>query len=165
MCVTLCSSALEQPTDKFDTVLELLQIGDEDPTIKNPNFSSQESGMSFMSPKGHLWKARPIFVSFLATEECNTWNCLYFGGQIHWCIWKYSWMKFLESGTFSFSQEGMVRNIITDRLYFSQFVNYKRVYYIKLCLLWMTKSLVGSKALIDIIMESGISFMDQEETW
>ena len=70
--VTLCSSALEQPTDKFDTVLESWQIGDEDPTIKNPTFSSQESGMSFMSPKGHLWKTRSICISFLATEELDT---------------------------------------------------------------------------------------------
>ena len=53
MCVTLCSSALEQPTDKFDTVLELWQIGEEDPTIKNPTFPSQESGMSCMSKKEH----------------------------------------------------------------------------------------------------------------
>ena len=72
MCVTLCSSALEQPTDKFDTVLESWQIGDEDPTIKNPTFSSQESGTSFMSPKGHLWKTRSIFVIFFATKEFDT---------------------------------------------------------------------------------------------
>ena len=34
---TLCISLLEQATDKFDTVLESLQIGDEDPTMKNRN--------------------------------------------------------------------------------------------------------------------------------
>ena len=72
MSVTLCSSALEQPTDKFDTVLESWQIGDKDPTIKNPTFSLQESGTSFMSPKEHLWKTRSIFVSFLVTEEFDT---------------------------------------------------------------------------------------------
>ena len=73
-------------------------------------------------------------------------------------------MMFLESGTFSLGQEGMVKNIITDWLYLRTFVNYKSMYQIKLYLLWMTKSLGGSKALIDIIMESGTSFMDQEDT-
>ena len=34
---TLSNSTLEQATDKFDTVLESLQIGDEDPTMKNRN--------------------------------------------------------------------------------------------------------------------------------
>ena len=59
-------------TEEFDTVLESYQIGDEDSTIKNQTFSSQESGTSFMSPKGHLWKTRSIFVIFLATEEFDT---------------------------------------------------------------------------------------------
>jgi len=54
--VTLCNSALEQATDKFYTILEPGQIGDEDPAIKNPDFQPQESGTSFMSPKGHIWK-------------------------------------------------------------------------------------------------------------
>ena len=35
LACTLCSSSLEQAIDKFDTVLESLQIGYEDPTIKN----------------------------------------------------------------------------------------------------------------------------------
>ena len=59
-------------TEEFDTVLESCQLEDGDSTIKNPTFSSQESGTSFMSPKGHLWKTRSIFVSFLATEEFDT---------------------------------------------------------------------------------------------
>ena len=61
-------------------------------------------------------------------------------------------MMFVESGTFFFGQEGSVRNIIRDKLYLSQYVSYKRVYYIKLYLLWVTKPLVGSKMLIDIII-------------
>ena len=61
-------------------------------------------------------------------------------------------MMFLESGTFFLGQEGSVRNIIRDKLYLSQYVSYKRVYYIKLYLLWVTKPLVGSKMLIDIII-------------
>ena len=35
LACTDCSSALEHATDKFDTVLESLQIGDETPSIKN----------------------------------------------------------------------------------------------------------------------------------
>ena len=61
--VTLCSSVLEQARDKFNTVLERGQIGHEDPAIKNPTFSSQESGMSIMSPKGHIWMTRSIIVN------------------------------------------------------------------------------------------------------
>ena len=37
LACTLSNSTLEQATDKFDTVLESLQIGDEDPTMKNRN--------------------------------------------------------------------------------------------------------------------------------
>ena len=75
-------------------------MGDEDPLIKNPDFQSQESGMSFMSPKGHIWKTRPNFISFLATEECNTSNCMYFRRQIQWYIKNHLLMMSLESGTF-----------------------------------------------------------------
>ena len=39
---------------KCNTVLERGQVAHEDPTIKNPDISSQESGTSFMSPKGHI---------------------------------------------------------------------------------------------------------------
>ena len=39
---------------KCNTVLERGQIAHEDPTIKNLDFQSQESGTSFMSPKGHI---------------------------------------------------------------------------------------------------------------
>ena len=53
--VTLCSSVLAQARDKFNTVLERWQIGHKDWAIKNTIFSSQESGTSFMSPKGHIW--------------------------------------------------------------------------------------------------------------
>ena len=35
LCITLCSSALGQATDKCNTVLERGQIAHEDPTIKN----------------------------------------------------------------------------------------------------------------------------------
>ena len=52
--VTLCSSTQEQATDMLYTILEPGQIGYEDPTIKNLNFPSQESGTSLMSPKGHI---------------------------------------------------------------------------------------------------------------
>ena len=105
-----------------------------------------------MSPKRHLWKTRSIFVSILATEEWDTSNCMYFGRQIQWYIQNYLWMIFMESGTFFLGQEGSVKNIIRDKLYLSQFVSYKRVYYIKLYLLCVTKPLVGSKMLIDIII-------------
>ena len=40
-------------TDKLITILEPEQIGDKDPTLKNQTFPSQESGISFMSTKGH----------------------------------------------------------------------------------------------------------------
>ena len=73
---------------------------DDNPALKNLYFQSQESGTSFMSTKGHLWKTRHIFVSFLATEKCNTSNCMYFGRQIQWCIQNYLWMMFFKSGTF-----------------------------------------------------------------
>ena len=52
--LTLCSSALGQATDKLKMVLERRQIAHEDPTIKNQDCPSQESGTSFMSPKGHI---------------------------------------------------------------------------------------------------------------
>ena len=39
MSVTLCSSALEQATEKIYTVLEMGQIAHEDPTIKKSRFS------------------------------------------------------------------------------------------------------------------------------
>ena len=61
MCVCMASrirpvrpknSALGEDTDKFNTILERGQIAHEDFTITNLNLSSQESGMSFMSPKG-----------------------------------------------------------------------------------------------------------------
>ena len=52
--VTLCSSALEQATDKFYTVLGRGQIAYEDSTIKNPDISSQESGIFFIGQKGHI---------------------------------------------------------------------------------------------------------------
>ena len=52
LSVTLCSIALDKTTNKFNTVLERGKIPHEDPTIKNPDFPLQESGMSFMSPKG-----------------------------------------------------------------------------------------------------------------
>ena len=48
------NSALGQPTDKLYTVLERGHIAHEDPTIRNQDCLSQESGMSFMSPKGHI---------------------------------------------------------------------------------------------------------------
>ena len=54
LSVTLCSSALGQAKDKFNTVLERGQVAHEDPTIKNLDFPPQESGTSFMSPKGHI---------------------------------------------------------------------------------------------------------------
>ena len=38
LCIKLCSSSLEQATDKFDTVLELLQTGYLDPTIKKSKY-------------------------------------------------------------------------------------------------------------------------------
>ena len=40
---TDCSSALEQATDKFDTVLESWQIGDENPSIQNINMCMHPS--------------------------------------------------------------------------------------------------------------------------
>ena len=52
--VTLCNSAQEPARDMFNIVLERGQIVHEDPTTKNPDFPSQESGTSFMSPKGHI---------------------------------------------------------------------------------------------------------------
>ena len=75
-----------------------------------------------MSPKGHLWKTRSIFVSFLATEEWDTSNCMYFGRQIQWCIQSYLWMMFVESGTFFLCQEVRIRNNIKDNVYLSQFI-------------------------------------------
>ena len=54
LSVTLCSSAQEPARDMCNTFLERGQIVHEDPTIKNPDFPSQESGTSFMSPKGHI---------------------------------------------------------------------------------------------------------------
>ena len=59
--VKLCNSALEQATDKLNTILELGQIGEEDPTIKKSSFSLQEFRMSSMCLKGNIWMARYIF--------------------------------------------------------------------------------------------------------
>ena len=53
-CVTLCSSTQESARYKCNKVLKRGQIAHEDPTIKNPDFPSQEPGTSFMSPKGHI---------------------------------------------------------------------------------------------------------------
>ena len=52
--VTLCSSAQEPARDMFNTFLGRGQIEHEDLAITNPDFPSQESGTSFMSPKGHI---------------------------------------------------------------------------------------------------------------
>ena len=46
------NSALGEDTDKFNTILERGNIAHEDFTIQKINLSSQESGMSFMSPEG-----------------------------------------------------------------------------------------------------------------
>ena len=50
MSVTLCSSAKEPGRDMCNMFLERGQIVHEDPTIKNPDFPTQESGAYFMSP-------------------------------------------------------------------------------------------------------------------
>ena len=122
-CVTLCISAQKQDRKKCNTNLEPGQIGDEDPGIKNPDFQPQESGTSFMSPKGHIWKTRHISVSLLATKECNTSNCMYFWRQIQWCNKK---SRFSTTG---------VRNVLyvskrthmEDQAHQCQFFSYKRM--------------------------------------
>ena len=45
---------MEQATDKSHTILERGQIAHEDPRTTNPEFPSQESGTSYMSPKVHI---------------------------------------------------------------------------------------------------------------
>ena len=79
-------------TDKLNTILEPGQIGHEDPTIKNTTFSSQESGTSFMSPKGHIWIARYIFDNLQAIEKCNISNSIYFQRQTHWFCQEHLWI-------------------------------------------------------------------------
>ena len=116
-----------------------------------------KSGTFFLGQEGRIRNITRdnVYVSqfvILATEECDTSNCMYFGRQIQWYIQNYLWMMFVDSGTFFLGQEGSVRNIIRDKLYLSQYVSYKIVYYIKHYLLWVTKPLVGSKLPIDKII-------------